>query len=131
MILFLLYTLHKKCPHLEFFWSEFSRIRTEYSEILRIPPSSVRMRENKDQKIFEYKHFSRIYIFFMMCGGIFRALSNIYNRAFFWNSYWFYFFFYLGFLSQTFTIHRITWEGRDYSFKSSLPLLPASQTLRY
>ena len=33
-----------------FFWSVFSRIRTEYEEILRISPYSVRMRENTDQK---------------------------------------------------------------------------------
>ena len=39
-----------------FFWSVFSRIRTEYGEILS---NSVRMRENTDQKISEYGHFSR------------------------------------------------------------------------
>ena len=33
-----------------FFWSVFSRIRTEYGEILRISLYSVRMRENTDQK---------------------------------------------------------------------------------
>ena len=33
-----------------YFWSAFSRIRTEYGEILRISPYSVRMRENTDQK---------------------------------------------------------------------------------
>ena len=33
-----------------FFWPVFSRIRTEYGEILRIFPYSVRMRENKNQK---------------------------------------------------------------------------------
>ena len=33
-----------------FFWSVFSRIRTEYGEILRISPYSVRMQENTDQK---------------------------------------------------------------------------------
>ena len=33
------------------FWSVFSLIRTEYREILRISPYSVRMRENTDQKI--------------------------------------------------------------------------------
>ena len=33
-----------------FFWSVFSRIRTEYKEILRISSYSVRMRENTDQK---------------------------------------------------------------------------------
>ena len=32
------------------FWSMFSRIRTEYGEILRISPYSVRMRKDTDQK---------------------------------------------------------------------------------
>ena len=40
------YTLRKKCLHSELFWSAFSHIRTEYGEILRISPYSVRMREN-------------------------------------------------------------------------------------
>ena len=35
-----------------FFWSVFSRIRTEYGEIRSISPYSVRMRENTDQKKF-------------------------------------------------------------------------------
>ena len=42
-----------------------------------------------------------------------------------------YFFFYLGFLSCTFMIHRTAGEGGGYLFNSSLPLLPASQTLRH
>ena len=33
-----------------FFWSVFSCIRTEYGEILRISPYSVRMPKNTDQK---------------------------------------------------------------------------------
>ena len=51
--------LNKKCPYSEFFWSIFSRIRTEYGEIRSISPCSVRMRENRDQKISEYGHFLR------------------------------------------------------------------------
>ena len=39
-------SLRKKCPYSELFWSAFSHIRTEYGEILRIFPYSVRMREN-------------------------------------------------------------------------------------
>ena len=35
------------------------RIWTEYREILRISSYSVQMRENTDQKISEYVHFSR------------------------------------------------------------------------
>ena len=41
------------------------------------------------------------------------------------------FFFYLGFLSRTFTIHGTAGEGGGYLFNSSLPLPPASQTLRH
>ena len=40
------------------------------------------------------------------------------------------FFFYLGFLSQTFMIHRTAGEGGSYFFNSSFSLLPTSQTLR-
>ena len=47
------------CPYSESFWSIFSRIRTEYGEILCISPYSVRMQENTDQKNSEYGHFSR------------------------------------------------------------------------
>ena len=43
-------TLRKKCPYSELFWStripKFSRIRTEYGEILHTSPYSVIMREN-------------------------------------------------------------------------------------
>ena len=41
------------------------------------------------------------------------------------------FFFYLGFLSQTFMIHRTAGEGGGYFFNSPLPLPPDSQTLRH
>ena len=40
----------ENCPYLEFLWSVFSRIWTEYREIFRISPYSFRMRENTDQK---------------------------------------------------------------------------------
>ena len=42
-----------------------------------------------------------------------------------------FFFFYLGFLSLTFTIHRTAEEGGGYLLNSSLPLPPASQALRH
>ena len=51
------YILREKCPHSESFWSLFSRVRTEYGEILRISPYSVRMQENPDQNNYEYGHF--------------------------------------------------------------------------
>ena len=43
----------------------------------------------------------------------------------------FFFFFYLGFLSRTFTNHRTAEEGGGHFFNSSLPLPPASQTIRH
>ena len=46
----ILYTCVKSVQIRSFFLSVFSRIRTEYGEILRISPYSVRMRENTDQK---------------------------------------------------------------------------------
>ena len=46
----------EKCPYSELFWSVFSHIRTEYGEILRISPYSVRMRQNMDQNNSEYGH---------------------------------------------------------------------------
>ena len=51
-------TLREKCSYSEFFRSAFSRIWTEYGEILRISPYSVRMRGNTDQKNSEDGHFS-------------------------------------------------------------------------
>ena len=42
-----------------FFWPVFYHIRTEYGEIRIIFPYSIQMRENTDQKNYEYGHFSR------------------------------------------------------------------------
>ena len=53
------FALCEKCPHSELFPSVFYRIYTEYGEILRTSPYSVRMRENKEQNNSEYGHFSR------------------------------------------------------------------------
>ena len=52
----------EKRPYLEFFWSVLSRIWTEYGEILRISPYSIRIRENTDQKNSEYGHFLHMLI---------------------------------------------------------------------
>ena len=48
----------------------------------------------------------------------FRALKSEFHISFF---------FYLDFLSQTFTINRTEGEGGGYLFNSSLPFLPVSQ----
>ena len=52
-------TLRKKCPYSELFWSTFSRIQTEYGEMLRISLYSVQMRENADRHNSEYGKFLR------------------------------------------------------------------------
>ena len=41
------------------------------------------------------------------------------------------FYFYSGFLSQTFMIHRAAGEGRGFLFNSCPPLPPATQTLQH
>ena len=45
-----MHSLREKCPKMEFFWSVFSCIRTEYGEIRSISPYSVQMWENRNQK---------------------------------------------------------------------------------
>ena len=50
-------SLGEKCSYSELLWSAFSRIRTEYGEIFRISPYSVRMREITDQNNPEYSHY--------------------------------------------------------------------------
>ena len=57
-------------------------------------------------------------------GGLHGYLKRQQNRLYI-------FFFYLCFLSRTFTILRTAGEGNGSLFNSSLPLPTASQTLRY
>ena len=59
---------------------------------------------------------------------IYKQLCNFYPYES--NATTVFFFFYLGFLSRTFTNHWTAGEGRGHFFNSSLPLPPASQTLR-
>ena len=54
-------SLREKCPNTEFFLARIFRIRSEYGEILRISPYSVRMREDRDQKKL------RIWTLFTQC----------------------------------------------------------------
>ena len=51
-------SLRKKCLYSVLFSSVLSRIRTEYGEIRRISPYSVRMQENTDQNNSQCGHFS-------------------------------------------------------------------------
>ena len=63
-----------KFPYSEFFWSVFSRIRTECGEIRSISSYSVRMRENTDQKNSEYRR-----IFFER-GQYLAKINILYSR---------------------------------------------------
>ena len=68
------------------FWSVFSCIQTEYGEILRISPYSVRMRENTDQKKL------RIWTHFTQCTRFLKKVNlaedchsaSIFFRTLFW-----------------------------------------------
>ena len=53
------FRLRKKCSYSELFWSVFSRIWTEYGDILRLSPYSVPMWEIADQNNSKYGHFLR------------------------------------------------------------------------
>ena len=59
------------------------------------------------------------------------ALTSLILRTLFCCCYCYCFFFYLGFLSRIFTDHRTAVERGGHSINSSLPLLPASKTLRH
>ena len=48
MVTFMGKALSKQCPYDEFFWSVFSRIWTEYGDLLCKSPYSVRMRGKKN-----------------------------------------------------------------------------------
>ena len=70
-----------------FFWSESSRIRTEYRDLLRKSSYSVRIRENTDQKKNPHLDTFRAVLlqvthFVVIVRGVFRIQSNIYDGAF-------------------------------------------------
>ena len=55
------HTLREECPtkYRVFFWSVFSRIWTEYGDLLRKSPYSVQLCENTDQKNSEIRQVLR------------------------------------------------------------------------
>ena len=69
-------SLHEKCRYSEFFWSVFSRIWTEYWEIVRISPYSVEMRENTDQKTLNTDTFHELCV--LTCSSVHYSIS-VYN----------------------------------------------------
>ena len=50
-------SLRKKCLKMEFFWSVFSRIHTEYRDLRSKSPCSVQIRENRTRKNFVFGQF--------------------------------------------------------------------------
>ena len=71
----------KKCSYSEFFWSVFSRIRTEYGERQSISPYSAQMREKADQKNSECGDFSRIEMFDKALNTLLKSTSTITTTA--------------------------------------------------
>ena len=51
--------LRQKCPNTEFFMTAYSCIPTEFGDLLRKPPYSVRKQENTDQKNSVFGYFLR------------------------------------------------------------------------
>ena len=85
------------------------KIQKEFSEILQfVQPSNVCAEAVFSKSIFDNTRMPE-----------FEPQSKIVS-----------FFFYLGFLSRILTNHRTAGEGGGHLFNSSLPLPPASQTLR-
>ena len=65
------YKLREKSPYSELLWSAFSRISTEYGEMLHISSHLVQMRENEDQNNSECKHFLLIVF----------SLNNLFRKS--------------------------------------------------
>ena len=89
-----------------YFWSVFSRIRTEYGEILRISPYSVRMLENTDQKNSVFEHFSRSASDYELDHDRLEVITSDYKRRVAWKEWLFW---NERFLCKTSKLHR-----RDY-----------------
>ena len=83
---FIKWTLRKKFPYSELFWSVFSRIRTVYGEIRSISRYSVRMQENTDQNNSKYGHFSRSGSIMWRISSVKKTKSIVYCR--FGRIYW-------------------------------------------
>ena len=75
-----------------FFWSVFSRILTEYGEILRISACSVRMQENTDQKNYVFGHISHSATFhkieiWLLVVLVMKLLISLYWEALVWRCF--------------------------------------------
>ena len=68
--------LRKNCPYSEFFWSVFSRVRTECKDLRSKSPYRVRIQENTDQKNSEYEHF--------LCSENMSDISSFFQMWYHW-----------------------------------------------
>ena len=59
------FSLRKKCPYSELFWSVFCRIRTEQGKILRISSHSVRMQKIQDRVTPNTDTFHAVFLLYM------------------------------------------------------------------
>ena len=75
-----------------FFWSVFSCIRTEYGNLLRKTPYSVRIQENTDQKKLRiwtlFTQWAACYWVAQIFGNQTFWLSSNYGYFFYWNELW-------------------------------------------
>ena len=94
-----------------FFWPVFSRIRTEYGEILRIYPYSVRMRENTDHKKL------RIWTLFRQCASSedLKFCSDVKCKV-------------VGFVKNCFSIFRHLRERANLSYSTHLDFVSMYNT---
>ena len=117
------------CPYSKLFWPSFSRIRTEYGMQTRITLNTDTFHAVIPRKMkskFTSQDNKRLYpsesnACKLSGNAKLHQLPTLGTVDCF---------FYLGFLSLAFTIHRTVGEGGGYLFNSSLLLPPASQTLR-
>ena len=59
------FSLRKKCPYSELFWSVFCHIRTEQGKILRISSHSVRMQKIRDRITPNTDTFHAVFLLYM------------------------------------------------------------------
>ena len=102
-----------------------TRVIIDCTELFCQRPSSLTIQSSL---FSHYKHVTYKGLVGIAPSGGITFGSELYDGSI---SFFFFFFFYLGFLSRTFAIHGAAGEGGGYLFNSSLPLPPASRTLRH
>ena len=70
---------HETCPNPEFFWSVFSRIWTEYGDLLRESPYSVQIFSHTD--VFKNSVNDKI-LYYIIIANVTDILLNIFRLCF-------------------------------------------------